>query len=80
MPADAISPHPLTNTRMPQRFSHCGACMMPLLPVEMGGVVVSVGCGTVGNAGSGTGQVTGGTSRKAGLSQLILSVHSCDEV
>ena len=44
--------------------------------MERGGVVVSVGCGTAGNALSGTGKVTCGTSRKSGLSWSIVTVST----
>ena len=49
--------------------------------MERGSVVVNAGCGTACNVESGTGEVTGGTSGKAGLSQWILTVFTpCDEV
>ena len=44
--------------------------------MERGGVIYSVGCGTAGNAESGTGEITCGASRKAGLSQSILTVST----
>ena len=43
--------------------------MMQWLQVERVGVVLSVRCGTAGNAESGTLKVTCGTSRKADLNQ-----------
>ena len=45
-----------------------------LLGVQRGGVEINAGCGTAGDAESETGEVTCGTSRKAGLNRLILTV------
>ena len=46
------------------------------LRFKRGGVVVSVGYGMAGNAESGTGVITCGTSKKAGLSRSILTVST----